>query len=611
MSHVSYKVKLYSGDGQTFIKNLIINIPIATADGSSNITTETIINETGGNAFPIGFTTLRNKSFCKVLIDPECTMIGTGEGATYAGLGGASNVINLWQEIAGNTVPTVGMKGRLVFNNGSYILLEITQYATSGATRQRQMSFTYVVGNNVLGTVTLQANHAFFSTEYVESYIDFFPFALPDSNTTYSDTYLRYTFGSYDNIQNFRSIFRVTQGIQNIQLVMSATTSLYLPYKTNINLAQFIEGLKPYDSNEPYPEIEPSTPSGPAEATGIPENDPVDFPDVPTVSVSDTGFITLFNPSLPQVKALADYMWTGLFDLATYKKIFADPMDCLLGFNMLPVAIPHGTAVAVRVGNISTGIQMNPATSQWVEVDCGSIDVGNAFGNYLSYAPYTKFSMYLPYIGIVELSTDDVMGKTVSLKYHVDVLSCSCVAYLKCGASVLYQFTGSCGYSIPVSSNDFRATIANIVSITATVAGAIVSGGAAAGVTAGTTAKAAAKAARKRAQQKAARTASAIGDAASIGKNVMGSKPEIHRSGAIGGSAGILGMQKPYLIVEYPNPCKPEKQYHYTGYPSFVTVKLQDITGYAEFEEILVEGVPCTEAEQTMIKELCEGGIFL
>lgn len=359
---------------------------------------------------------------------------------------------------------------------------------------------------------------------------------------------------------------------------------------SDIQLAKVQEWLGSYmpkipDPYDPYDYMDPSGPSGPADASGIPENDPIEIPDVPSVSAADTGFITLFNPSLAQVKDLADYMWTGLFDLATYKKIFADPMDCLLGFNMLPVAIPHGTAVAVRVGNISTGINMYPATSQWVEVDCGSINVGDAFGNYLSYSPYTKYSMYLPYIGIVELSTDDVVGKTITLKYHVDVLSCSCVAYLKCGDSVLYQFTGSCGYSIPVSGNDFRSTVANIVSIAATIGGAVATGGLSAPAT--------------------------IAAGASISQNVMNSKPEIHRSGAIGGSAGIMGMQKPYLIVEYPNPCKPSKQYHYTGYPSFVTVKLNDISGYAEFEEILIEGVPCTEAEQAMIKNLCKEGIFL
>ena len=372
------------------------------------------------------------------------------------------------------------------------------------------------------------------------------------------------------------------------------------------NVKNWWLGIPVFDMEEPYPDINPSTPSGPAAADGIPENDPVDIPDLPSVSVSDTGFVSLFNPTLLQVKDLADYMWTGLFDVDTYRKLFADPMDCLLGFNMLPVAIPHGTAVPVRVGNISTGISMNPATSQWVEVDCGSINVGDAFGSYLSYSPYTKFSLHLPYIGTVELSTDDVVGKTLSLKYHVDVLSCACVAYLKCGDSVLYEFTGSCGYSIPISGNDFRSTIANIVSIAATIGGAVISGGAAAPI-AGTGAKAVAK----RARQKAAQSVEAIGDAASISKNVMSLKPEVHRSGAIGGSAGMMGIQTPYLIVEYPNPCKPKSQYKYTGYPSFVTVKLNDISGYAEFENIIVENIPCTEEEMVMIKDLCKGGIHL
>lgn len=339
------------------------------------------------------------------------------------------------------------------------------------------------------------------------------------------------------------------------------------------------------DTDDPYQNIPDSQPSGPADATGIPGNDPVDIPNLPTVAVSDTGFVTLFNPTLAQVKDLADYMWNGLFDVNNLRKLFADPMDCILGFNMLPVAIPNSGPAAVTVGNISTGVSMNKATSQWVELDCGTLDIGDAFGNYLSYAPYTKFSMYLPYIGIVELSTDDVVGKTLALKYHIDVLSCACVAYLKCGPSVLYQFTGSCGYSIPINGNDFRTTIASIVSIAATIGGAVATGGLTA--------------------------PAAVAVTASTVNNVMNSKPQIHRSGAIGSSAGILGIQKPYLIVEYPNPCKPKKQYHFTGYPSFVTVKLSDITGYAAFEEILIEGVPCTEEEQAMIKNLCKGGIFL
>ena len=347
----------------------------------------------------------------------------------------------------------------------------------------------------------------------------------------------------------------------------------------------WLNGVPNLDIDEPYPGIDPSEPSGPAEGDGIPPTDAIDIPTLPTVSVLDTGFVTLFNPTLSQVKDLADYMWAGLFDVNTFKKLFADPMDCILGFNMVPVNITTGAYGNVTVGNVPTGVQMFTAASQWVELDCGSITLNLPYGCYLDFAPYSKASIYLPYIGTVELSIDDIMGRTLHLVYHVDILSCSCVAYLKCGPDTLYQFTGSCGYSIPLTGDSFGQMIANIVSMAGTLAGAMASGG----ITA----------------------PAAVAASVSHAQDVMNSKPEIHRSGSIGSSAGIMGIQKAFLILELPKACKPEKQYHYTGYPGFITVKVGDLSGYAEFETIILNGIACTSEERQLIEEMCKGGIYV
>lgn len=353
--------------------------------------------------------------------------------------------------------------------------------------------------------------------------------------------------------------------------------------------AAFWAGTEPADTDDPYLDIEDSEPSGPAEGVGYPEDELVPIPDLPSVSVTDTGFVTLFNPTLTQVKNLATYMWAGLFDLNTFKKLFADPMDCILGFNMLPVAIPNGGSAEVVVGNISTGVSMTKAAGQWVELDCGSLDIDKPFGNYLDYSPYMKYSIYLPYIGTVDLSADDIMGHTIHLVYHVDVLSCACVAYLEVDGRVMYQWTGSCGYSIPVTGNDFHQMISNIVSIAATLGGALVSGGMTAPMAA----------------------AAAAAGAATATNNVLNSKPDVHRSGSIGSSAGMMGMQKPYLIQQGPRICKPQKQYHYLGYPAFVTVTLGSVSGYQEFSNVILDGIPCTEEERDMIAAACAGGIYL
>ena len=360
--------------------------------------------------------------------------------------------------------------------------------------------------------------------------------------------------------------------------------SNYTPSSTLLNWMQNLPDPVDFDPYDPYPIVPPSGPSGQSEGSGIPESDPVDFPALPTFSATDTGFITIFNPTLSQVKDLADYMWNGLFDVNTFKKIFADPMDCILGFNMVPVAVPSGSASSVCIGNIVSSVNMNVATAQWVELDCGSIDIGLPYGSYLDYSPYTKFSIYLPYIGTCDLSADDVAGKVLHLKYHVDALSCSCVAYLKCGDHVLYQWTGSCGYSIPVTQNDFSRMITSIVNIAAAgIGGAVVGGAGAAIMNAG----------------------------AAAAKNVMNLKPDVHRSGAIGSGAGLMGGQTPYLIIEIPNACKPERQYHYLGYPGFVTVTIGSQSGFVNFESVILDGIGCTSEERQMIEALCQEGIYV
>lgn len=555
--HCTYKVGVYSGNGSTLIRNIKLSVPIASADNLGN-GGGNIVYADGSGFAPIFDSVIERHQSHTWIPDPDVTYFGNSGVSVKAAA--FSLTITDYSLLFG------GNDARFVFGNGSFIFFKRTAARTYTA--------YYCVEGTSDPTVTYKAkvDDVFSEWLYNNAYIVSLPMPLFNTNGTFTDWDLRqsyYNFGGTDE-NPYCAVQKQLTGQWGV---------------TAQAMREWYNGITPIDSDDPYQDIPDSEPSGPAESTGIPGNDPVDFPDLPTVAVSDTGFVTLFNPTLTQVKNLADYMWTGLFDVDTLRKLFANPMDCILGFNMLPVAIPNSGAATVKVGNISTGVSMNKATTQWVELDCGTLAIGDAFGNYLSYAPYTKFSMYLPYIGIVELSTDDVVGKTLALKYHIDVLSCACVAYLKCGPSVLYQFTGSCGYSIPINGNDFRSTIASVVSIAASIGGAVATGGLSA--------------------------PAAVAVAASTVNNVMNSKPEIHRSGAIGSSAGILGIQKPFLIAEYPNPCKPKKQYHFTGYPSFVTVKLNDITGYAAFEEILIEGVPCTEEEQAMIKNLCKEGIFL
>ncbi len=313
-------------------------------------------------------------------------------------------------------------------------------------------------------------------------------------------------------------------------------------------------------------------------------SDPVDIPPLPTISATDTGFLTLFNPSLSNIRDLAAYMWANpLFDVNAYKKILANPMDAILGLSIVPCAIPATSSKNVTVGNIPTGVSMPVCDSQYLSIDCGSINVNEYWGAYLDYSPYTKAELYLPYCGIHPIDIDDIMGKAVKVVYHVDILTGACVAYVKCGDSVLYSYIGQCASSIPVSGSDWTNMINGIINASTAIGSMAATGGLTAPMAASTIATTA----------------------------VNTIKPSIERSGSLSGTGGIMGNQIPYLILTRPRQALPELQNQFSGYPSFISSYLGDLVGYTEVDSVHLEGIPATGAELDEIESILKGGVIL
>jgi len=187
------------------------------------------------------------------------------------------------------------------------------------------------------------------------------------------------------------------------------------------------------------------------------------------------------------------------------------------------------------------------------------------------------------------LNTDDVMNKTLSVKYHVDILSGAFTCYVAVGTGtnqeVLYTYSGSCAASVPVCGRDFTNMLNGVLSIGATVAGVAASGGMAAPM--------------------------ALTAAASTAANISSMKPDIQRSGSMSGVSGLMGGQTPYLIRTRPRLCRPKQQNKYTGYPSFVTAKLSTLSGFTSVESIHLENMTGTDTEIAEIDRLLKEGVII
>lgn len=378
----------------------------------------------------------------------------------------------------------------------------------------------------------------------------------------------------------------------------------------NTNFDDYMNRLNPMPEDDPYGPGDDSDEGG-GEGDFDTSSDIIPIPDLPSLSAVDTGLITLFNPSISQLKSLSQYLWTDLMqDIASggsletviedLKKIVSNPYDAILGLSIVPVNITTAGSKDIKMyGVLDSGISAPYAASQYAAVDCGTLHVNEFWGAYLDYAPYTKItSLYLPYIGVVSVDVDEIMGKALRIVYHVDILSGQCIAYIIINGSVEYQYQGHCSCSVPITAVDFSSTITSGLSLIGNISN--IASSAIGGFGMGGGVGAALGAAR-----------SAVSNAPSIAGNVMNMKPDIKAGSGIGSMGGQMSVQKPFLIAIRPRQSKPTRQNSFTGYPSNITMAVRQCSGYTEFDYINLDGIALTGEEKDELLSILQEGVYL
>lgn len=305
----------------------------------------------------------------------------------------------------------------------------------------------------------------------------------------------------------------------------------------------------------------------------------------PTSGAYDTGFTSQYRMSDTQLKSLAQFLWSSSF-LDNVKKFFNDPREIIVGLTIMPVLPDTGTSKEVKAGGISTGVYGLPLTDQYKLDTYGSITIKKEKGNFLDYNPYTRVTAHLPFVGEHTLDVNDVMGKTLTLKYIFDFLSGSCVAEIDVNGKPRYFFGGSCGLQIPTSSQDFTRMYSSVLSAGATLGSTL-----ATIATGGLTAPL------------------AIGSAANMLSNGMNGSPTVQFSSGSGSVNGMIGCKTAYLVIEKPIEKISANQKGYIGKPSYMTKLLSTCSGFTKCLKVHLDNVPCTSQERSDIENALTNGV--
>lgn len=307
-------------------------------------------------------------------------------------------------------------------------------------------------------------------------------------------------------------------------------------------------------------------------------------PIVPPVTGKASALYSIYNPTLEQVNSLGAWLWSSNF-IDQLLKLFSSPMDAIIGLHKIYATPATGGTQNIKVGYLDSGVSSKIVTEQYTTVECGTVNCYEYFGNVLDYNPYTNIRLYLPFIGIIDLSNSDVMRSNINVVYHVDVLSGACLAEVKItrdgGGGTLYQYAGNAATTLPISSGSYMGVVSSVSSVATRALAGFASGGALGAIASGAT-----------------------GVLNAQGTNVV-------HSGGFSGNAGAMGCKKPYLIIERPQTETADNTAKLLGYGSNLFTKLKTCKGLTRVKGVHVDAVPATKEEKKLIEEKLMDGIII
>lgn len=335
--------------------------------------------------------------------------------------------------------------------------------------------------------------------------------------------------------------------------------------------------------NNPY-DGAPDSDGGGGGGTYDNDSDPIPLPEMPPTLNGSNSFTTLWIPTTAQLNAIGEWFWTDDI-LINIKKLFADIVSAVLSLHVIPITISEFNIAIFNVAGASSDIECRYITNQFYDFDCGSLTIDKYYGSALDQSPHTSYLLYLPFVGSVSIDTDEIVGKTISIRYRIDVVTGGFICYVLINNNVFYTYTGSCSISIPISSANYGDMLLRLLGNAADSVSLVAKNGLSAPV--------------------------AIGAGVQLALNVMNAKPSISHSGTLSEAYGWLGVTTPYLVIKRPRLSMPKNYQAFGGFPSNMTAKLGDLKGFTVVEQIHIENTNLLEEEIQMVENLLKAGVIL
>ena len=315
--------------------------------------------------------------------------------------------------------------------------------------------------------------------------------------------------------------------------------------------------------------------------------------DIPSTDIKG-GLYTLWHPSADNLQKLGAFLYGGTTQ-GTIASIIGDPINAIIQLTewaVTPVDGPVKSPVICNIG--ATELKMPTIPNQFMQFDCGTIEIPREYHDFRDYEPYTRLSLFLPFVGDVNISTNDcITPHKIHVIYNIDFLSGVACAEVLIDEDVRYAYQAAMCAAVPVTSSDASRLIASIIGAAAGTVGGGVMGGIVGG-TAGS--------------RMAARAL--IGGASEVAMSPINGI-QTQRTGSISANTGLLGEMKPYVLVTRPISVVADQYKSLLGQPYQLDGTLGSQKGFVKVREVHLDGVTATETEKNEIERMLKEGVIL
>ncbi len=315
--------------------------------------------------------------------------------------------------------------------------------------------------------------------------------------------------------------------------------------------------------------------------------------DIPSTEVK-SGLYTLWHPSADNLQMLGAFLYGGTAQ-GTIASIIGDPINAIIQLTEWAVTPVDGPSKSPVICNIAaTDLKMPTIPNQFMQFDCGTVEIPREYHDFRDYEPYTRLSLFLPFVGDVNISTNDcITPHKIHVIYNIDFLSGVACAEVLVDDDVRYAYQAAMCAAIPVTSSDASRLLASLIG----AAVGAVGGGVMGGIVGGTAGS----------RMVARSLIGGVSEAALSPINGI----QTQRTGSISANTGLLGEMKPYVLVTRPISVVADQYKSLLGQPYQLDGTLGSQTGFVKVRELHLDGITATEAEKTEIEQLLKEGVIL